>query len=40
MVKMKICPYCGGKHRKRSAWLKCAKKHDPKLSSWPKFKGK
>lgn len=34
MASLKTCPYCGGKHRKQSAFNKCEKRHRPQ--KWKK----
>lgn len=38
MARLKICPYCGGKHRKQSAFLRCERKFNPE--KWKKTRGR
>lgn len=40
MAHLKLCPYCGGTHRKRSAFLRCKRKHKPEMWEYEKGKSK
>lgn len=39
MAQLKSCPYCKSSHRKRSAFVKCARRLGPK-PTWGRLTGK